>query len=214
MAIEIDLSFERVPYDWEHRKEWLDMPFPMEEYDERVRKVRAMMAAQGYDALLIYGGTGLLGGDVRYLSNFHSQIGSSIIGMTGNGDPMLATESIFHSAPMHSFAHTTWIRDFRPAHLPGTGVGHGEVDPHSVANHVIEYISENRLGQARVGLVGGKFMPADVLGPARSQFPNMRLEPATMPYWQIKSIKSPREIAVMEEAADATRDGLNAASRP
>ncbi len=211
VALEIDLSFERVPYDWEHRKTWLDMPFPMDEYEDRVRRVRAMMANHGYDALLIYGGTGWLSGDVRWLSNFNSVIGNSVIGLAAEGEPMLATESIFHSAPMHSFAHTTWIRDFRPAHLPGTGVGHGEKDPHSVAAHLSDFFAENGLGEARVGVVGGKFMPADVLEQARTNFPRMHIESATLPFWQIKSIKSPREIAVMEEAAEATRDGLNAA---
>lgn len=211
MTRDIDLSFERVPYDWNNRKEWLDIPFPIEEYEIRLLNIRKMMDAQGFDCLLVYGGMGWLNGDVRYLSNFHTQIGSTIIGVPLDGEVMLATDSIFHSAPMHSFAHTTWIKDFRPSHLAGTGVGHGETEPNNVANHVIHFLNENKLSDKSIGLVGGKFLPAEVLDAIRLKFPNLNITSATLPFWQIKSIKSPREIAIMEEAADATRDGLNAA---
>ena len=207
----IDLSFERVPYDWESRKQWLEMPFPMEEYEVRLANVRKMMAAEGFDALLIYGGISWLNGDIRYLSNFYTIIGNTIIGVPLQGEVMLATDSIFHFAPMHSFAHLTWIKDFRPGLLPGTGVGHGGGDPDNISRHVRDFIVEHTLADKRLGLVGGRFIPAEVINPITAEFPKIEITSATMPYWRVKSIKSPREIVVMEEAASATAKGLEAA---
>jgi len=33
----------KVPYDYETRKEYIDIPFPVEEYRGRIRRVRGMM---------------------------------------------------------------------------------------------------------------------------------------------------------------------------
>ncbi len=211
MTTELDLGFDRVPYDWEHRSEWLDLPFSMDEYDTRLRRVREMMQAEGFDGLLIWGGIGWLHGDVRYLSHYHTVAGNTVVAVPQTGEPMLTTDAIVHSAPMHSFAHTTWIRDFRPSHLAGAGLRHGETDPNSVARHVGDFLVENGIDRERVGLVSGKFMPAEVLDPLRRTFPKLRLEPATLPYWAIKAVKSPAEIAVLEECGAATADGLEAA---
>lgn len=55
---ELDMSFERIPYDWESRQKWLTLPFPLEEYKLRVAKVRKEMVKNELDALLIYGAPG------------------------------------------------------------------------------------------------------------------------------------------------------------
>ena len=37
----------QVPFDWETRKKYLDLPFPLSEYDSRLRKVRKAMEENG-----------------------------------------------------------------------------------------------------------------------------------------------------------------------
>ena len=202
----IDMSFDRVPYDWDSRKEWLDMPFPIEEYHERVAKVRKEMAKDNLDALLIYGAPGWLNGDVRWISNFLTVIGNTVVVLPMQGDLMLTTDSIFHSAPMHSFVHQTWIKDFRPSHLPGT-----VKDPEGIGEHVRRFLEEKKLGNARIGLVGERFFAAPVLDEIRTKLPNVKLTSGLRAYWVAKQIKSPREIAIMEHAGKATALGLEAA---
>jgi Xaa-Pro dipeptidase len=202
----LDMSFSRVPFDWEHREQWLDMPFPIEEYETRVAKVREEMAKEGLDALLIYGAPGWLNGDVRWISNFLTVIGNTVVALPLEGEPMITTDSIFHSAPMHSFVHQTWIRDFRPSHLPGT-----VKDPEGIGKHVASFLEERRLDRARIGMVGERFFAASVLDEIRAKLPNVKLGSGTRPYWLAKEIKSPREIAIMEHAGRATAAGLEAA---
>lgn len=98
-----DLGFSRVPFDWEHRKDWLDLPFPIEEYQHRVVKLRQAMRKADLQSLVIHGGPGWLGGQVRYISNFPSDIGNSIVVVPIEGELMLTTDSIFHSAPIKNF---------------------------------------------------------------------------------------------------------------
>jgi hypothetical protein len=97
------MSFERVPFDWEHRKEWLDMPFPMEEYEDRVARVRLEMKAQGLDCLLIYGAPVWLNGDVRWISNFLTVIGNTIHDWLPFATPSLSLTS---DAKSHFFNAT------------------------------------------------------------------------------------------------------------
>src|ERR1044071_2856585 len=194
----IDMGFSRVPFDWEHRKEWLELPFPIEEYEQRVAKVRKEMGAQGLDALLIYGAPAWLNGDVRWISNFLTVIGNTVVVLPLEGELMVTTDSIFHSAPMHSFVHQTWIRDFRPSHLPGT-----VKDPEGIGEHARRFLQERKLDNARIGLVGERFFAAPVLDEIRTKLPGVKLTSGTRAYWTAKQINRPRHIALMEHAGKA-----------
>ncbi|MEV7959538.1 Xaa-Pro peptidase family protein [Streptomyces sp. NPDC088141] len=203
---ELDMSFSRIPYDWDSRKELLEIPFPIEEYHERVAKVRAEMAAEELDVLVIHGAPGWLNGDVRWISNFITAIGNTIVVLPSDGPLMLATDSILHSAPMHSFVHHTWIRDVRPGDLPGT-----VQNPQDIGRHVRDFLTERQLNGARVGLVGGRFMPATIVDAIRDGLPGAETVNAQLAFWRAKQIKSPREIAIIEHAGRATAAGLEAA---
>ncbi|MBE9917904.1 aminopeptidase P family protein [Paenibacillus donghaensis] len=203
---ELDMSFDRVPYDWESREEWLQMPFPLEEYQLRIAKVRQEMVKNRLDALLIYGAPGWLNGDVRWISNFITALGSTVVVLPIEGEPMLTTNSIFHSAPMQSFVHQTWIKDVRPAHLPGT-----VKSPQGIGKHVVSFLQERKLENAHIGLVGEMFFAAPVLEDIRSKLPKAEFVSGSGAYLAAKQIKTPREIAVMEHAGKATAAGLEAA---
>ncbi|GGV95917.1 aminopeptidase [Streptomyces gelaticus] len=203
---ELDMSHNRVPFDWESRKQSLEIPFPIEEYHARVAAVRARMAETGLDALVIHGAPGWLNGDVRWISNFLTVIGNTVVVLPADGPLMLTTDSILHSAPMHSFVHHTWITDVRPGDLPGT-----VVDPQEVGGHVRDFLLERGLDGARIGVVGGRFIPAAVVDEIRAALPDAELADAQLLFWQAKQIKSPREIELIEHAGRATAAGLEAA---
>jgi hypothetical protein len=59
----------QVGYSWDARKVWLDLPFPSEEYQARVGKIRERMRDMHLDAVLILGDQNELG-YLRYVSNF------------------------------------------------------------------------------------------------------------------------------------------------
>ncbi|MFC9759494.1 M24 family metallopeptidase [Streptomyces sp. NPDC056921] len=202
---ELDMSYHRVPFDWESRKQWLEIPFPIEEYHARVAAVRARMAEAGLDALVVHGAPGWLNGDVRWISNFLTAIGNTVVVLPADGPLMLTTDSILHSAPMHSFVHHTWIADVRPGDLPGT-----VVDPQGVGGHVRDFLLERGLHGARIGVVGGRFIPAAVVDEIRAALPGTELTDGQMLFWQAKQIKSPREIEFIEHAGRVTAAGLEA----
>ncbi len=201
-----DKGFSRVPFDWENRKEWLELPFPIEEYDRRVAKLRQAMKDADIQSLLIHGGPGWLGGEVRYISNFPSDIGNTIVVLPIEGKLMLTTDSVFHSAPMHSKIFMTWIKDVRPAHLPGT-VRH----PENIARQVRDFLVENGLNDKKTGIVGERFFPAYLLDDLKQELPKLQFTSATDLYLRVKSIKSRRELELMEEACRVTAQGLEAA---
>jgi len=199
-------KFSKVPFDWEHRKKWLDLPFPMEEYEDRIVRLRKEMKEADLRSFLIYGGPGFLSGDVRYISNFPSMIGNTIVVVPVEGELMLTTDSIFHSEPMHSEIFKCWIKDVRPAHLPGT-----VRSPENIARHVRDFLQERGLANEKAGLVGERFFPAYLLNDLKQELPKIKFESAGLLYMKVKGIKSPREMEIMKEACRITSLGLEAA---
>src|SRR5579884_4304827 len=58
----------QVPYDWETRKKYLDLPFPISEYQSRLSRIRSLMAKNDLDSLIIFGDS-RDPGDLIYLSD-------------------------------------------------------------------------------------------------------------------------------------------------
>ena len=59
----------QVPYDWDSRKKYLDLPFPVSEYERRLRELRSKMREAGIDSLLVFGNSAEYG-DLVYFANF------------------------------------------------------------------------------------------------------------------------------------------------
>src|SRR6476661_1819272 len=91
----------KVPYDWDSRQPWLDLAFPVEEYQSRLKRVRAGMAARNLDALFVHGGPGDVA-SIRYLANFDVVAGDALVVVPREGDPILATTWVMHDEPMHT----------------------------------------------------------------------------------------------------------------
>jgi Xaa-Pro aminopeptidase len=204
-AAEIDMSFGREPYDWETRKEWYNAPFPMEEYENRVKRVRKAMSDKGFDCMLVFGSAGGTGADVRWLINYHNMGGHAVLMLPLEGDLMLTTNSVYHSAPMHSFAHSTWVRDFRPAHLPGT-----VANPTTICTFIIDFLRERNLEEARIGVSRMELIPAYIISELRKALPGAEFI-STNIIAEEKAIKSPLEIKHIERACEITVRGMDAA---
>src|SRR5690349_14559457 len=91
-------------YGWD--QEWL----PLDEFGERIRAVRAVMEAQGWDGLLSHGDCqqcGLL----TYLTNFFPRVRWALGLLARKGDPTLLVAGGIRDLP--AAAELTWIRDVR-----------------------------------------------------------------------------------------------------
>ena len=93
----------RASYAWEDREKWLQLPFPVEEYQARIDKLRVEMGKEGFDALLVHG-MPARSGHVRYVANFNSFLGNTIVVLPKDGDPAIITETVFHGEPMPAIA--------------------------------------------------------------------------------------------------------------
>jgi Xaa-Pro aminopeptidase len=198
-----DYGKTKVPYDWEHRKQYLDMPFEMEEYKRRVDGLRRAMTSQELDYLLVYGNPAW-GGPVRYLSNFDSLMGNSIVVLPLEGEITLVTDSVMHSEPMHSLIWTTWIRDVRPGHHPGT-VRTAE----NIADFVVDALREKHLLAASGGLVSGRSLPYELMGRLAELLPDGSLVPADGVFEKVRGIKSEAELQVLRKSARYASIGLD-----
>jgi Xaa-Pro aminopeptidase len=186
----------QVPYDWETRKKYLDLPFPLSEYDSRLRRVRRAMEKKGLDALLVFGDSGDPG-DLVYLSNF-IPFGRAAMLLPLKGQPLIITDAVLHGEPINSYAWMTWVQDFQAVRR----------DPGDFAQAIAKPLRES--SAEKVGLVGRDNLPISLweeLAP--------RVRPKWVDFWleftRVKSIRSPREVALLREVGRITASAMRAA---
>jgi Xaa-Pro aminopeptidase len=198
-----EYGMTKVRYDWEHRKQYLDMPFEVAEYERRVEALRRAMTAQGLEYLLVYSNPAC-SGPVRYVGNFDSFLGNTIVVLPLEGDLALTTDSVMHSEPMHSCIWTSWIRDVRPGHHPGT-VRTAE----NIADFVVDVLKERHLEEAEGGLVSARWLPYELMGRLAELLPEGSLVPADAVFESVRAIKSGVELAALRKSARYASIGLD-----
>jgi Xaa-Pro aminopeptidase len=178
----------QVPYDWQTRKRYLDLPFPLSEYSSRLKRVRTAMERAGLDALLVFGDMGDPG-DLVYLSNF-SPFGRAGIVLPLDGDLRVVTDGVLHGEPINTYAWSTWVRDFVPVHR----------SPVEFAGALAAAL--NRAKAKRVGLVGSDHIPL----PVWLELQKLHLD--WVDFWYdftvVKSVRSAREVALLREVGSIT----------
>src|SRR5262249_6419774 len=91
----------KVPFAYEDRLRWRILPFPEEEYEDRVERLRGLMAAEEIETLLVLGTSGDPG-NVRYLTNFDDLYGGeTVVIVPAEGEVVLVTNAVMHGEPMH-----------------------------------------------------------------------------------------------------------------
>jgi Xaa-Pro aminopeptidase len=198
--------FTRVPFDPKHRRQWLSIPFPEEEYRERWLKVGRALDAAGADVLVAYASPGDCA-IVRWLANMDSGAGHTAAMVSRRGACVLATNALLHAEPMHSEVWMTPIDDVRITvnrrHIP---------DAKLLETVILEAVQD--LGGSKAVLGIGGNMPAPVSAVLSKAHRTVSLEAVLQ---DIMSVKSPAEIALMEEAnaiSDAALEAVREALRP
>jgi Xaa-Pro aminopeptidase len=202
-------SFEtdicRVPYDWEHRRKYLELDFPVEEFQDRVRAVQAAMARDGYEHLVIYGG-GSSQVNVRYLTGLNLLWGFVFVVLPASGEPIVVTDAVFHGEPMHSNFQTAWVEDIRV--VPNVGMTTATLEGITACLRAA-LADAGWTESSSTAMAGADSLPvglhrtlADWLGHA---------DDWGAPLMTLRAIKSPREIEKMRHVAAASSAAMDAA---
>jgi Xaa-Pro aminopeptidase len=195
----------QLPHTIEARRPYLDPEFSDAEYDRRLATVRAGMAAEKLDALIIYCGASSYA-SARWLTNYQAFGSSVFVVVRADGGITVTTDGVLHAEPMHSMVWTCRAADLRCAAGPVYG---GAVD--EVATMAADAVG----AAAHVGLAGSAAIPHRLYASLAARLPGLRAADGVMA--EARLIKSEAEIACMEEAgriADAAFTSVFAALVP
>lgn len=190
----------KIPYDYESRKKYIDIPFPESEYEERVRKVREMMASHELDALMVFSNPAGhdWAGHLTYLTSFMPHGGNGALLLPMDGEPALVFDMIYHSEPTHSMNWTTWVRNVQPSARGAVSV------------NVQAWFNENRLDRGRVGLVGEMMFPWAFWDKTLRGLPDTVWSSVTRSFNEIQKRKSPLEMELIRKVCAMTNEGMRA----
>jgi Xaa-Pro aminopeptidase len=189
----------KVPYTWETRKKYLDLPFPETEFETRLEKIRKEMKKRKLNALLVFGNAHDKG-DLVYLSNFGPFGRAALIVSADARLPVLITDGILHGEPINSFIWMTWLKDVRPVHR----------DPDEFACEIARALKETRRPK-RVGIVGMDNVPVPIWVRLKAAMKTTQWEDFGVPFTKIKSVRSAREVALLKQVGKITAEGMKAA---
>ncbi len=114
----------RLRYDLEARKPYLVPEFSDAEYDRRIAALCAGMAAEGIDALCVFGNAASPSA-IRYLTNYVPAFGSAFVVVRHDGTVTVTTDALLHGEPMHSMIWACRVADVRAARGPRTSSSRG-----------------------------------------------------------------------------------------
>ncbi len=180
-------------YRWD--QEWL----PIDEFEERLRAVRRLMAAEGWDGLIVHGDS-QDSAVLTYLTNFfpRNRWAVALFGAEGPGTLMVATSA--RDLPIA--ATITWMR---------------EVAPFAEARKIVPDWVAGLAGSPRIAVAGGAFMRrpvhAAVVGSAAKA---TAIVPADGALARLLHAKRPRELSMIRKSCAILGDtvaALDAARR-
>lgn len=171
--------------------------FPASEHKERLGRARAALKAANIDACLMVAPE-----NVYYFGGYESWVGVNspqfLIFTPGDDAPTI----ILRNVDVPLARETTWVGDVRSYHL------HTD----DVAAAIREILKEKGVGSGRIAIELQSYAFPHAMGrQLEKSLGGMELVDATELLGDLRLIKSPAEIARLEEAARFTQAGLDAA---
>lgn len=168
-------------------------PIASEEFAERRRRVEAAIAHEGYDALVAFSATNLLGPSA-YLTGYEPRFG-----------PREVTLVILVPGGRATFITYGYWDEIAP--MPWMDEQIVKPDLEAIARLVAERMPA---AATRIGVAGYPLLPAKFAGAIGKARPNSRLEDATTFLTSQAVIKSAAEIEILRDAARMTDAGVEA----
>lgn len=175
----------------------LETPFPREEYAARVERVRADMARQGMDGLLLTSGPNL-----TYLSGYPSPVRAAarpfIFILPQAGEPIF----IVHTGRELEARGYSWIGEIRAFHTLSQ----------APLAEILSALSDAGLTAGRIGAELGPDTSLDIpvadFLALQNQLPNVEFVDAGAVMWPVRYRKSDAEIAYIRRACAITTDAF------
>jgi len=171
--------------------------FPKEETARRVARIRKTMERRGLDLLVVFSSPGSMRygqrGHVLYLSGYEPYFGNAmvIIPVEKGKDSLLQTDSADYFP-----SECTWIENVVSAQDP--------------ARTIVDYMREERLEGARIGLVGEYTVPPQLLGRFRRMLRDSKVMLVSDILEDERAVKSEHEISCIKKALDIAKKGIDA----
>ncbi|WP_421881927.1 M24 family metallopeptidase [Pacificispira sp.] len=185
-------AWGRVPHDLQSRAPYLRMPFTREEYAARWQRVGAILDAFDIGVLVVVGRPGD-SGFIRYLTNFESYVGDTVVVLNRKGEIALATNSLMRSEPMQSGVWMTCVEDVRP-----TGNRRYLPNAKPLEELTTDLIADYRTDGASIATCGS--VPAALLRALHAAHPGVCFRDLGAEVADIMAVKSTAEIALLRRA--------------
>jgi Xaa-Pro aminopeptidase len=169
------------------RTAWDRINMPVEEFHERVKKIRKGMKREKIDLLLLYGNGFNDYGNYCYLSNHIIRLpqGGMVV-VPAKGEVAMMFEGAARGLP--SVRKMTWIDDIRPSG--------------NVAAEFVKYLKEKKVGPSVIGFAGLKrLMPNDQFQFLLDSLPGCKVVDSDHLLDGLRMVKSRMEVLQIRRAA-------------
>ena len=168
------------------RYAWDRINMPVEEFEERVKKIRRAMKNEGLDLLLLYGNGLNEYGNYSYVSNTITRLPQgSMVALPLKGEVTLMFEGASRGAS--SVKKMTWITDVRASG--------------NVARECIAYLKEKQLASCLIGGVGLKrYMPSYQYRLLSESLPGRKIVDSDRLLNELRMVKSRAEVLQIRRA--------------
>ncbi|MFQ5762160.1 MAG: M24 family metallopeptidase, partial [Candidatus Bathyarchaeia archaeon] len=164
---------------------------PRSEFTARLRSTRERAEKAGFDIIVAYSGNrDYKVANVRYLCNWFSTLGASMVIVPVEGEPTLLIEGEWDVPRAREIA---------------------AVDDVQASSNFINDLPTLLPKQGKIGIAGWSVFPAPIYERLRAKLPQVRFEDASSLLYTLRMIKSPVEIAVLKEAARITEVAIRKA---
>lgn len=194
-------------YTWELRQACLELPFPAQEYAERVSKAQTLMAEQDIEAMIVCGDPGHPG-DIRWLTNWKPGVGNAFLFLSAQGE---ATLVLHDEVPGYDLC-ATWVQNICP---PSRGLE----SLLKVRDDLLGLLRDHNV-RRRLGVVGETGLPTSVYQGLVEDNPRLEIVDASFALVGLRAVKSALEIekireavrqsdVAMQAAVEAVREGVS-----
>lgn len=173
-------------------------PIQQAEYETRSTRLRQKMKDEGFDALIVFSDE-YRSGHGTYLTGYKPinviEESPQVVMYVGDAPPT----TILGRLNLYAAKDVIWSKDVRPYHR---------------AHEIIPEVFRPLAGKpAKIGLIGDNLLPMNLFALFREALPKATFKSVDHMLIELRQIKSPAEVALMERAADINDEVLKMVAR-